>query len=79
MEANKNILAVGMENSTIEIWDTEKNQILRTYAGHSQRVSSLAWNSNILSSGSLDSSILNHDIRIKDHMVKEFRGHTKEV
>jgi len=63
MNYNRNTLAVGMDNGTIEIWDTNRELMIRKLIGHSQRVSSLAWNRNILTSGGLDSNILNHDIR----------------
>jgi len=79
MNTNKNTLAIGLEDGTVEIWDTNTCDLIRTLGGHSQRVSSLSWNSNILSTGSLDSSIINHDIRAHDHIVSRFEDHTKEV
>lgn len=47
--------------------------------GHSARVGSLAWNSNILSSGSKDGSIIHHDVRFRDHCVSVLNGHSQEV
>ena len=79
MNIEKDKLAIGLENGNIEIWDTHAVKKIRTLGGHGQRVSSLSWNNNILSTGSLDSSILNHDISDKNHIVSRFESHTKEV
>lgn len=79
MNMRKDTLAIGLENGDIEIWDTNLVKRIRTLQGHVQRVSSLSWNNNILSTGSLDSSILNHDIRDKNHIIERFQYHTKEV
>ena len=45
--------------------------------GHSARVSSLAWNDHILTSGGRDSAIINHDVRIQQHAVANMVGHTQ--
>jgi cell division cycle protein 20 (cofactor of APC complex) len=63
MNHNKSYIAIGMENGAVEIWDTEVRKFVRELGGHTSRVSSLSWNKNIISTGSLDSSIINHDIR----------------
>lgn len=47
--------------------------------GHQARVGSLAWNNYILSSGSRDSNIHHHDVRIAQHLVGTLVGHTQEV
>ena len=48
-------------------------------AGHSARVGTLAWKRHILSSGSRDSSILQHDVRMARHKIATFAGHEQEV
>lgn len=48
-------------------------------SGHSARVGTLAWKRHILSSGSRDSSIIQHDIRVPNHKVATFNGHSQEV
>ena len=48
-------------------------------AGHSARVGTLAWKRHILSSGSRDSSILQHDVRMARHEIATFAGHEQEV
>lgn len=79
MRLNSNTLAIGLDDGRVEIWDTIENKLLRTLKGHMQRVSSLSWNQNILTTGSLDTKIINHDIRSANHIVSRFEDHTKEV
>jgi cell division cycle protein 20 (cofactor of APC complex) len=47
--------------------------------GHHDRVSSLSWNRAILSSGSRDTTIINHDVRIAQNLVAQLTGHSDEV
>lgn len=47
--------------------------------GHSLRVSSLSWNSYILSSGSRSGQIIHHDVRQRDHLVATLSSHSHEV
>lgn len=72
-------LAVGTLKGLVEIWDATKMKCVRTMSGHSLRVSSLAWNEHILSSGSRDRSVLNRDVRIESHYVNKFDAHRQEV
>nr|CAD1821399.1 unnamed protein product [Ananas comosus var. bracteatus] len=44
-----------------------------------ERVGSLSWNRHILTSGSCDCSIINHDVRSHRKPVSRFRGHSDEV
>ena len=71
-------IAVGDSSHTLKLFDLERGSEVRSMACHSDRVSSLAWNNHVLSSGSRDSSIIQHDIRIKDYFVK-YTGHEQEV
>ncbi|KAI5953871.1 CDH1 [Candida margitis] len=72
-------LAIGTSKGLVEIWDATKIKCIRTMTGHSLRVSSLAWNEHILSSGSRDRTILNRDVRIEDHYVNKFESHKQEI
>ena len=72
-------VAVGLSNSHTQIWDAERIRPIRNLRGHSSRVSSLAWNSHLLSTGGRDSAILNHDVRVREHVVGRLRGHEQEV
>ena len=74
-----NCLAIGFNNGEIELWDTVKGSEIRVMRGHSGRVSSLAWNSYMLSSGSKDTTIINHDVRSKNHIVSTLTSHHQEV
>ncbi|KAF3795121.1 Cell division cycle 20-1 cofactor of APC complex [Nymphaea thermarum] len=56
------------------------HQKLRTLqGGHQSRVGSLAWNSHILTTGGMDGLIFNNDVRIRSHIVEEYKGHEQEV
>ncbi|MQM04114.1 hypothetical protein Taro_036908 [Colocasia esculenta] len=72
-------LAVGFMNATIEIWDAASARQVRKLEGHTGRVSSLSWNHNLLSSGSRDTSIINHDARASSSSASRFQAHTSDV
>lgn len=72
-------LAVGTASSQVQLWDADATRQVRSMRGHTARVSSLAWNNHILSSGGRDSIIFNHDVRVADHIVATLRGHEQEV
>lgn len=67
-------VAVGTSEGKVNIYDLERNQLLRTLKGHYFRVSSLSF-SNLLYSGSKDTMILAYDIRAPREVVKRFEGH----
>lgn len=46
---------------------------------HTERVGVLTWNSHTLTSGSQDSQIHNHDVRIPKHCIAKFIHHKLEV
>ncbi|KAL6006778.1 hypothetical protein ACLOJK_032273 [Asimina triloba] len=54
-------VAVGLNNSEVQIWDSLSLKQVRSLMGHSTRVGSLSWNGSILSTGGQDSKIFNHD------------------
>ena len=56
-------IAVGTDSATVQIWDAGRSKQIRSLKGHAARVGALAWNNTTLSSGSRDSSIINHDVR----------------
>ncbi len=61
-----NQIAVGNTMGEIEVYDTVKKKIVRTFDGHISRVGSLAWNDKLIASGSRDRNILLSDIRCKE-------------
>ncbi|CAM8924920.1 unnamed protein product [Rhodiola kirilowii] len=73
-------IAVGLNNSEVQLWDSTANKQLRTLRGaHQSRVGSLAWNNQILTTGGMDGKIVNNDVRIRSHIVETYRGHSQEV
>ncbi|KAA8494868.1 Anaphase-promoting complex subunit cdc20 [Porphyridium purpureum] len=75
-----NVLAVGTGSCDLQLWDTDRLSMIRSMKSHAARVSSLAWNGPLLSSGSRDATIHNHDVRIAQHVVAELAGaHQQEI
>ncbi|KAJ7971361.1 cell division cycle 20.2, cofactor of APC complex-like [Quillaja saponaria] len=73
-------IAIGLNNSHVQLWDTTSNRQLRTLRGcHRARVSSLAWNNHILTTGGMDGRIINNDVRVRSHIIETYRGHQQEV
>ncbi|GJQ12452.1 hypothetical protein GpartN1_g4243.t1 [Galdieria partita] len=72
-------LAVGTSMKDVQLWDTQRGRQVRKMHSHSSRVGCLAWNGPILSSGSRDTTIHHHDVRIAQHHVETLRGHEQEV
>lgn len=63
----------------VQVWDGTQCKKVRTMAGHQTRTGVLAWNSRILSSGSRDRNILQHDLRVSNDYVSKLVGHKSEV
>ena len=78
MPGQTHFLAVGTSNNTVQLWDAEAIRPVRVFRGHTGRVCSLAWNSNLLSSGSQDTMIHQHDIRDK-RVAAKLKGHDLQV
>ena len=78
-------LAVGTDSTTVQLWDAAAATRVRSLGGHTARVGSLAWNpsqSNMLSSGSRDSTIVQHDARAAGGAAARVAtcvGHQQEV
>ncbi len=77
---NAQYMSVGTSMNTVQLWDVAASRMVREMAGHSNRISSLSWqDANIVSSGSRDSLIINHDYRIRRNCVSYYTGHQQEV
>lgn len=74
-----NHIAIGTHSGLVQIWDAEREKLLRTMMGHSARVGALAWNHSVLSTGSRDRLIYHRDVRVPDHHVKTLLSHRQEV
>jgi cell division cycle protein 20 (cofactor of APC complex) len=72
-------VAIGTNNAEVQIWDAAAGRQVRTLRGHHARVGALAWNGSTLSSGSRDTNIFNHDVRVRDHITACMGGHEQEV
>jgi len=77
--ADGSYISVGTAMAEVQIWDVEHEREVRTMGGHMARVSALSWNAHLVSSGSRDSLIINHDIRVARHHVSTMEHHTQEV
>jgi cell division cycle protein 20 (cofactor of APC complex) len=72
-------LAVGTASAQTQLWDATALKQVRNMDGHTDRISSLAWNQHLLSSGSKDTTIVHHDVRVQEHKAGILKGHTQEV
>jgi cell division cycle 20-like protein 1 (cofactor of APC complex) len=72
-------IAVGTLQGSVQIWDVVAGTRLRNLNSHKSHVGTLAWNDHILSSGSRDKSIIHHDVRSPDPVVRRLTGHRQEV
>lgn len=72
-------LAIGTNKGLLLIYDTVAERRLRVMSGHTARISSLAWNAHILSTGSRDRTILNRDVRMPQPYLRKLTGHKQEV
>ena len=68
-------IAVGTNSAQVKLFDVEKMKLVRSMKGHLHRVGSLAWNGNLLSSGSRDAMIFHHDVRAATHHQDTLQGH----
>lgn len=73
------LLAVGTSQGCVEIWDAQHCKMVRRIGGHTARVGTLAWNGDLLTSGSRDRSILHRDVRQPENHVARLAGHKQEV
>lgn len=74
-----NHLAVGSHSGLTNIWDTQTCKLVRTLTGHQSRVSSIAWNGNIVTTGSRDHNIHLRDLREPNQTFCTLEGHKQEV
>lgn len=64
-----NYIAVGTFKGDVQIWDAGAAKLLNTLPGHSARVGALAWNHDLLCSGSRDRNVFLRDIRAPSYEV----------
>lgn len=78
-DAKAQYLAIGESDGRIKLFDVQASKVAFDIASHECRVSSLAWNDNLLSSGSRDRRILTRDIRCPEIVQTAYLGHKQEV
>ena len=76
-------LAVGTSKGQVELYDVATHKLLNIFGGHEARVGVVAWNGNLISSGSKDCAIITRDIRCNNlngnNDVLKYIGHNQEV
>ncbi|XP_053200984.1 fizzy-related protein homolog [Panonychus citri] len=73
-------VAVGTHKGLVQIWDVVANKRINVLEGHTARVGALAWNGDVLSSGSRDRNILQRDVRDPQIVPnRRLQGHRQEV
>ncbi|KAM7460308.1 hypothetical protein LguiA_023695 [Lonicera macranthoides] len=72
-------ISIGTNLGQVQVWDGAQCKRVRTMSGHQTRTGVLAWSSRILSSGSRDRNILQHDLRVANDYVSKLVGHKSEV
>ncbi|KAL6980554.1 B-type cell cycle switch protein ccs52B [Sarracenia purpurea var. burkii] len=72
-------ISIGTSLGQVQVWDGTQCKRVRTMGGHQTRTGVLAWSSRILSSGSRDRNILQHDLRVPNDFVSKLLGHKSEV
>lgn len=59
------IFSLGTNNGELHLWDLNKMKRVRVMEGHDDRIASIAWNNEIVSTGSRDKTILHRDPRCR--------------
>ena len=72
-------IAVGTNQGSVKLYDAARCSLIREFSGHSGRVGTLAWNGEMLSSGSRDRSICHRDTRSPSSIIATLTGHKQEV
>ena len=75
-----NFIAVGTFKGDVQIWDAAASKLVNTLTGHTARVGALAWNHDLLCSGSRDRNVFLRDIRVPAYEgERKLAGHKQEV
>jgi cell division cycle 20-like protein 1 (cofactor of APC complex) len=73
-------VAVGTQAGLVQVWDAAAGKQVTTIHGHTARVGAIAWNGDLLSSGSRDRFINQKDIRAPPALQeRQLVGHRQEV
>ncbi|XP_057438102.1 uncharacterized protein LOC130730177 isoform X2 [Lotus japonicus] len=73
------LFAAGFMHSKLQLWDAETSKPIRVLESHGQRIGTIAWSGDTLTSGSHDKSIINHDVRARRNVISRVKAHGAEV
>ncbi|GAB6026085.1 Fizzy- protein [Chamberlinius hualienensis] len=74
------LVSVGTHKGLVQVWDVTASKRVTVLEGHTARVGALAWNGDILSSGSRDRLIYQRDVRTPCIVpARKLSGHRQEV
>lgn len=77
---NGHYLSAGLSTGITTIIDMLSGKIIRSYAGHKDRVAATSFcNNNIFTTGSRDHKVINRDIRHSTDSIMIYEGHKLEV
>lgn len=75
-----NYLAFGTQEGSVEVWDIAAEKQVNSLTGHAGRVGAIAWNGDVVSSGSRDRNIFLRDMRGPSlSTCRRYVGHRQEV
>ena len=72
-------LSVGTLDGQVQIWDIQKQSMVRSMTGHAYRVGACAWSNSLVASGSKDKSIKVRDVRAQSNYIQDLQSHKQEV
>ncbi|KAJ1685189.1 hypothetical protein LUZ63_016579 [Rhynchospora breviuscula] len=74
-------IAIGLNDSHVHLYDPSTSKMIRSLQGNHQSlpVGSLAWNKHLLTTGSADGVIINHDVMIRSPVVSTYDEHTDAI
>nr|CAD2172014.1 unnamed protein product [Meloidogyne enterolobii] len=74
------LLAVGTHKGILQIWDSRTQKRIHNIKVHEMRIGCLAWNDNVICSGSRDRCIIYRDLRESNNVTeKRLNAHRQEV
>lgn len=82
LDSTATALAIGDCDSKVVIHDAETEQKIRTISAHTQRVTAMDWSDTtpyLVTSGSSDGLIINHDVRQRHSAINILEGHEGQL
>jgi cell division cycle 20-like protein 1 (cofactor of APC complex) len=69
------LFSLGTNNGELHLWDLNKMKRVRNMNGHTDRIASISWNNDTISTGSRDKTILQRDPRAKGSFFTKLTHH----